>query len=111
MKSQNQSPKLKIRKGDLVEMRVGKDRGKRGRIIEVRPAERRVIVEGLNLVRRHRRPRRAGQKGEIIALPRPVPVSNVMLVCPACDAATRVGVRRVEDSKLRVCKRCGHEFS
>lgn len=101
---------LKIRRGDTVEMRKGKDRGKRGKVLEVRPRDMRVVVEGLNTVKKHRRPRRAGQKGEIVMLPRAVPVSNVMLVCPSCSAPTRTGIRRTDSLRLRVCKRCGYEF-
>jgi large subunit ribosomal protein L24 len=103
-------PKLKIRKGDLVEMRVGKDRGKRGRILDVRPRELRVVVEGLNLVKKHLKPKRAGQKGELVTIPRAVPVSNVMLVCPSCERSTRVGIVRRDSLRLRVCKRCNYEF-
>lgn len=103
--------KLKIRTGDMVEMRKGKDRGKRGKVIAVHPKDMRVVVEGLNLVRKHRRPSRTGQKGEIVTLPRAVPVANVMLVCPSCNTPTRVGITRTGSSRFRVCKRCGHEFT
>jgi large subunit ribosomal protein L24 len=104
------STKLKIRTGDMVEMRKGKDRGRRGKVLEVRPKDMRVVVEGLNIVRKHRRPRTAGQKGEIVALPRAVPIANVMVVCPSCNTPTRVGISRADSSRWRVCKRCGHEF-
>lgn len=104
------SMKLKIRTGDTVEMRKGKDRGRRSKVLEIRPRQMRAVIEGLNTVRKHRKPRRAGQKGEIIALPRAVPLANVMLVCPSCSKPTRLGVSRRDSSRLRVCKRCGHEF-
>lgn len=102
---------FKIKKGDLVEVSKGKDRGKRGRLLAVRPQDRRVVVEGLNLVRRHRRPRKAGQKGQIVSLPRAIPASSVMAVCGACGKPVRIGIRLAEGSKSRVCKKCGHKFS
>ncbi|MEX2048262.1 MAG: 50S ribosomal protein L24 [Gemmatimonadota bacterium] len=114
---------MRIRKGDLVQMISGKDRGKQGKVLEAVPKERRVIVENANLVKEHRRPRpmkspsRMGQTqvqpGGIFEIASAVPVSNVMLVCPACRRATRVGyeLRESKDgvTKARVCKRadCG----
>ena len=114
---------MKIREGDLVQVVSGKDRGKQGRILEALPRERRVIVENLNVVKRHRRPRplrdsgRMGQPqiqpGGVFDVAAPLPVSNVMVVCPTCNRATRVGYdfRETKDgvAKLRVCKRadCG----
>jgi large subunit ribosomal protein L24 len=118
--------KMKIRKGDLVHMINGKDRGKQGRVIDSRPAERRVVVENLNLVKRHTRPRpmrdssRMGGSqmtpGGVIEKAAPVPVANVMVVCPTCNRPTRIGMREktVKDKLLhvRVCKRadCGEEI-
>jgi large subunit ribosomal protein L24 len=116
--------RMKIRKGDLVQVLSGKDRGKQGRIIEAEPAQQRVIVENLNLVKKHRKPRpmkdssRMGQTqiqpGGVIDLAAPLPVSNVMLVCPTCNRPTRVGYEFREDEKgrrikVRVCRRadCG----
>lgn len=99
---------LKVRKGDEVQVIAGKDRGKRGRVIEVHPAEERVVVEGLNIVKRHRRANPAKRdQGGIIEKPEPLHVSKVMVVCPRCGRATRVGQRLEEDVKERVCRRCG----
>jgi large subunit ribosomal protein L24 len=114
---------MKIRKGDVVQVLTGKDRGKQGRIIEADPKKRRVIVENLNVVKRHRRPRpmkdssRMGQTqiqpGGVFDISAPIEVSNVMVVCPTCNRATRVGYefRESKDGlvKVRVCKRadCG----
>jgi large subunit ribosomal protein L24 len=109
----------KIRKGDLVQMLAGKDRGKQGRVIESRPRERRVIVENLNTVKRHTRPqpmrdssRMGGSPmtpGGVIEKSAPVPVSNVMLVCPTCNRPTRIGTTTKEvkgrEVRVRVCKR------
>ena len=116
-------PTMKIRKGDLVQVISGKDRGKQGRIIEALPRERRVIVENLNVVKKHQRPRamrdssRRGQQqiqpGGVFEVAAPIPAANVMVVCPVCNRATRVGYefREAKDGqvKVRVCKRadCG----
>lgn len=118
--------KMKIKKGDLVQMLTGKDRGKRGRVIEARPSERRVIVENLNVAKRHTRPRpirdssRMGGSqivpGGILDKPALVPVSNVMVVCPVCSNPTRVAMIekeiKGETVRVRVCKRegCGQEI-
>jgi large subunit ribosomal protein L24 len=113
--------KLKIRKNDLVQILAGKDRGKQGRVLEARPAEGRLIVENLNVITRHTRPkplRDASRMGGVQMAPggriekaAPVDVSNVMLVCPVCNLPTRVGyVEKViggEKVRLRVCKREG----
>jgi large subunit ribosomal protein L24 len=117
---------MKIRKGDLVQVLTGKDRGKRGRVLEARPREQRVVVENLNVAKRHTKPRpirdssRMGGAqivpGGILDKPAPIPVSNVMVVCPTCGNPTRVGTieRDVhgELTRVRVCKRegCGQEI-
>ena len=118
---------LKIKKGDTVQMLTGKDRGKQGRVLEARPRDGKVIVENLNLVKRHQKPRpirdanRMGgtqiAPGGIIDRAAAVSVSNVMLVCPTCKLPTRVGYRFKEVKsgelvKVRVCKRdgCGQEL-
>jgi large subunit ribosomal protein L24 len=113
--------KMKVKKGDLVQILTGKDRGKRGRVIEARPSERRVLVENLNVAKRHTKPkpirdssRMGGAQivpGGILDQPAPVPVSNVMVVCPVCGNPTRVGVveKEAKDGtiRVRVCKREG----
>jgi large subunit ribosomal protein L24 len=120
------TPSMRIRKGDLVQILSGKDRGKQGKVLEARPRERRVIVENLNIVKRHTKPKpikdssRMGgpsiQPGGVIDKPAPVDVSNVMIVCPACGRPTRVGVQFKEikgkQVRIRVCRRadCGEEL-
>ena len=117
---------MKIRKGDLVQVLSGKDRGKQGRVIEADPVKQRVIVENLNLVKRHRKPRpmkdssRMGQTqvqpGGVIDLAAPLAVSKVMIVCPTCKQPTRVGIKvkdvKGESVRVRVCRRsgCGQEI-
>ena len=117
---------MKVRKGDVVQILRGKDRGKQGRIVEARPKERRVVVENLNVVKRHTKPRpirdsnRMGQQqirpGGVIEKPAPLPVESVMLVCPTCKRPTRVGATikdvKGERVRVRVCRRadCGQEI-
>ncbi|HEX9350118.1 MAG TPA: 50S ribosomal protein L24 [Gaiellaceae bacterium] len=111
---------MKIRKGDTVHVLAGKDRGKQGRVLEARPREQRVVVENLNMIKRHSRPkpiknpsRMGGSQvtpGGVIDKAAPIPISNVMLVCPVCNRPTRVGYvlkeRKGEDPvKVRVCRR------
>ena len=117
---------MKIRKGDTVQMISGKDRGKQGRVIDAQPAKRRVIVENLNQMKRHQKPRpirdatRMGGTqilpGGILEKAAAVDVSNVMLVCPVCKKPTRVGFKFRDEHgtevKVRVCKNdgCGQEI-
>jgi large subunit ribosomal protein L24 len=112
---------MRIRKGDLVQVLSGKDRGKQGRVLKASPRERRVIVENLNLGKRHTKPRpirdstRMGGAtivpGGIVSKPMPLDASNVMIVCPTCNQPTRVGVVvkeiKGENVRVRVCKRDG----
>lgn len=99
--------KVHVRKGDTVRVLTGEDVGKTGKILEVRPKEFRVIVEGVNIVKRHTRPSRTNPQGGVIERPGPVHASNVQLVCPNCDKATRVKRERASGDVTRVCKRCG----
>ena len=117
---------MKVKKGDTVQMLTGKDRGKRGRVVDARPRDGKVIVENLNLVTKHQKPRpirdsnRMGgtqiAPGGRIERPSAVSASNVMLVCPTCKNPTRVGYKLKESKngtvKVRVCKRegCGQEI-
>ncbi|RLC68170.1 MAG: 50S ribosomal protein L24 [Chloroflexi bacterium] len=101
----------KIRKGDTVEVISGNDRYMRGIVQWVLPKTDRVVVSGVNIVKKHQRPIRAGRgqvQAGIIEFEAPIHISNVMLVCPQCDQRTRVGFVRQEDGrKVRVCKQCG----
>ncbi|NMB92209.1 MAG: 50S ribosomal protein L24 [Parcubacteria group bacterium] len=98
--------KLNIKKGDLVIIRKGKDRGKSGKVIKVFPQENRVTVEALNLVKKIKRAKREGEKGEIILVPRPINRANVMLICPHCKKPTRISFKIINGKKVRVCKKC-----
>lgn len=90
---------------------TGKDRGKSGKIFKVLPKEGRVIIEGLNLKKKHVRPRKQGEKGQIVNIPGSLNISNVMILCKNCDKKTRVGFKILEDkSKIRICRKCGEEI-
>jgi large subunit ribosomal protein L24 len=103
----------RIKKGDTVEVITGDSRGVRGEVMRVSPKNGRVVVARVNIVKKHQRPIRAG-RGEvqpgIIEFEMPVDLSNVMLVCPACDQRTRVGFTKAEGRKVRVCKKCDREI-
>ena len=98
---------MKIRKEDTVVIIAGKDRGKKGKVRRALLNEDRVIVEGLNMIKRHSRARRAARQGGIIELEAPIHVSDVMLVCEKCSKPTRVGFRFLDDGKkVRICNSC-----
>ena len=98
---------MKIRKNDTVLVTAGKDKGKTGKIRFAYPKEERVMVEGINFIKRHTRARGRVRQAGIIQLEAPIPVSNVMLLCGRCNRPTRVGFRLLEDGrKVRVCNRC-----
>lgn len=99
---------LPVRKNDLVMVVAGKDRGKRGKVLRVIPKTGAVLVERINIVKRHTRPGAASQQGGILEKEAPLPVSNVMVICSRCDRAVRTGHSFLADGrKVRVCKQCG----
>jgi large subunit ribosomal protein L24 len=101
-------PAIQIKKDDEVLVLAGKDRGKRGTVVELLPKQRRVTVDGVNVLKRHRRPSGPGKPSGIIEFNGPIDLSNVMLVCPKCDVATRISKRLLADgTRVRTCKKCG----
>ncbi len=102
---------MKIKKGDKVLIIAGKDRGKTGEVMHAFPQDGQVIVEGLNLMKKHVRPKKQGESGQIVEFPAPMDVSNVKLVCPKCGDAVRTGIKRSDKDKKRVCKKCKKEFN
>ena len=101
---------LKIKKGDRVRVLTGKDRGKEGEVMRALPREGKVIVDGVNVAKKHQKPTRATMQGGIIDKDMPIPVSNVAIVCNRCGP-TRVGFRFEPDgTKVRVCKKCGGDL-
>jgi large subunit ribosomal protein L24 len=104
MKDQNL--KMKIKKGDTVIILSGKDGGKKGKVLEVRPDVGKIIVEKVNVVKKHQRPMR-NFPGGIIEKTLPIPVSKAMLVCPRCSEPSRVSMKEAGEKKVRTCKSCG----
>lgn len=103
--------KMHVRTGDQVVVLSGKDKGKKGKVLSVNPEKRMVVVEGVSVATRHKKPRRMGDTGGIISQETPIYASKVMNVCSKCNAATRVGRRVLEDgTHVRYCKKCGETF-
>ncbi len=97
---------MKVKKGDKVMMLSGKDKGKQGKVLAVFPEGSAVIVEGLNLLTKHQKPRKQGEKGQKIQVPRKISVGKVFFVCPRCSKGSRIGYRFQGDKKERICKNC-----
>ncbi len=101
---------MKIKKGDNVLIISGKDKGKTGKIMKAFPKEFKVLVEGANLRKKHVRPKKEGEKGQVVELSFPMPASNVKIVCPKCGKAARVGYKTTGEKKARICKKCNNEI-
>lgn len=101
---------MRIKKGDLVKKIAGKDKGKQGKVLRTLPSEGKIVVEELNIVKRHKKARREGEVGQRVEIAAPFDASNAMIVCPSCSKATRVSYSLVADKKVRVCKKCGKEL-
>ena len=103
--------KMSIKKGDTVVVLSGKDKGKKGQVIAVLPQDGKVVVEKINMVSRHTKPRKQGDEGGIIQKEAPLYACKVQRVCPKCDQATRPAHKILADGKkVRVCKKCGAEI-
>jgi len=101
---------MRLKKGDNVKIISGKDRNKTGKITHVFPEKNRIVVEGINVHKKHSRSKKQGQKGQIIQMPMPIHISNVMIVCSTCGKATRINIKKTEKEKIRTCKKCGGEL-
>ena len=103
--------KCKLKKGDMVEMTVGKDRGKKGKILKVFRDEGRAVIENVNLVEKKQKPTQENPKGGIIKIEESVPASRMMIVCSACNKRTRIGMKSTDNKqKLRYCKKCNESL-
>lgn len=102
---------MKIRKNDIVKIISGNDKGKTGKVIRVLPHVKKIMVEGVNVRKKHVRPKRQGQKGEVVRIPAAFSISRVMMVCSKCAQPTRSGYA-ISDAgiKVRICKKCGGEL-
>ena len=101
---------VSIKKGDEVIVVTGKDRGRSGRVVNVRPSENKVMVEGIARAKKATRPTKKRQQGGIIDIEQFIQLSNVQLVCKSCGKPTRVGHRFEDDTKIRVCRKCGADL-
>ena len=99
---------LSVKSGDKVRVIAGKDKGKEAKVLRVFPEKQRVIVERVNMMKKHQRPTNKRPKGGILEIEAPIHVSNVMLVCPSCSQPTRAGRTREGGVRIRVCKKCGN---
>jgi large subunit ribosomal protein L24 len=102
--------KLSIRTGDKVKIIAGKDKGKEAKVLATVPHSERVIVERINMMKKATRPTQRNPKGGILEIEAPIHVSNVQLICPSCSQPTRIGRKRVEGTRVRVCKKCGNDI-
>lgn len=102
--------KLHVKKGDNVYILTGKDAGKKGKVLQALPSKKKVVVEGVNIVKRHTRPSQSAPQGGIVEQEAPIDSSNVMLVCGKCDKPTRITKKFADDRYYRACKKCGELF-
>ncbi|MFA5777153.1 MAG: 50S ribosomal protein L24 [Parcubacteria group bacterium] len=101
---------MRIRKGDQIQIIAGKDKGKSGKVLRVIPEKFRIVVEGLNLIKKHMKPKKGGEKGQRVEIPASINISNTMLVCSKCGKLTRIGFKVDKNEKLRICKKCKSEI-
>lgn len=101
---------MKIVKGDQVLVIKGKDKGRKGKVLKGFPKENQVLIEGMNIKKVHKKPRREGEKGQVVEIPFPVSLSKVKIICPKCSKPTRVGFKVEEKRKSRICKKCQAEI-
>lgn len=101
---------MKLRKGDEVKVTAGRDKGKSGKVEKVLLREHKVVVSGINMYKRHYKPRKQGEKGGIIDIIKPLSVASISLLCPKCKSVTRIGFKSIGDSKVRICRKCEQEI-
>ena len=101
---------MKIKKGDLVQVLSGNDKGKTGEVIEVIPKTAKAVVKGVNVRKKHLKPKKQGEEGGIIPLECAVNSSKLAVICPKCNKRTRIGYEITEDTKERICRKCGNKI-
>lgn len=101
---------MKIKTNDKVKILSGKDKGKTGKVIQVFPTESKVVVEGVNTIKKHLRAKGKSEKGQVLELSAPVFTSKVQLVCPKCEKTVRIGYKAEGEKKYRVCRKCGQNI-
>ena len=98
---------MRIKKGDTVKVLSGKDKGKTGEVLEIVPKTNKVVVKGINIIKKHVKPRKQGEEGGILSMEGAIHVAKVNVVCPKCGKATKIGYSEEKGEKVRVCKKCG----
>lgn len=101
---------MRIKKDDNVKIISGKDSGKTGKVLRTIRKQSKIVVDGLNIMKKHTRPKKEGEKGERVEIPASINISNAMLVCPNCSKPTRIAYSKDGGNKMRVCKKCGKEI-
>lgn len=101
---------MKIRKNDTILVVSGKDRGKKGKVLTSFPKNSKILVEGVNLRKKHQKPKKQGEKGQVVLMPGPISVSNVKIVCSKCGNPVKIGYRILDKKKMRFCKKCNQEI-
>jgi large subunit ribosomal protein L24 len=96
-----------IKKDDLVEVNTGEEKGRRGRVLEIIPDKNQAIIEGINLVKKHQRARSQTKPSGIVTVPGPLHVSNLVLICPKCGKKVKIRKDKIENRRVRICKKCG----
>ena len=106
--TESKHPRLNLKKGDMIKIIAGKEKGKQGKILQVFSRNERVLVEKLNLIKKHQKPTQMNKQGGVIEKEAPIHISNVILICQHCNKITRPKIKFLEnDKKLRICKKCG----
>jgi large subunit ribosomal protein L24 len=103
----DQRSRFHIKKNDLVEVNTGEEKGRRGRVLEIIPEKQQAVIEGINLVKKHQRARSQAKPSGIVTIPAPVHVSNLVLICSKCGKKTSIRKERIENRRVRICKKCG----
>ncbi|MDP2788969.1 MAG: 50S ribosomal protein L24 [bacterium] len=101
---------MKLKKNDNIIIIAGKDKGKKGKIVKVFPAKNKVVIEGLNMTKKHQRPRKSGEKGSVISIAMPINASNVQILDPKTGKATRLGKKKIGDKMVRVARGSNQEI-
>jgi large subunit ribosomal protein L24 len=101
---------MKLHKGDTILVMSGKDKGKKGKVIKVFPENNKIVVENINMVKKHIRAKKQGEKGQVVAITKAFHASKVKLICPKCGQAARIGFKIMESGKFRICKKCKQEI-
>ncbi|KKT17826.1 MAG: 50S ribosomal protein L24 [Candidatus Nealsonbacteria bacterium RIFCSPHIGHO2_01_FULL_43_31] len=101
---------MKIHKNDQVLIISGKDRGKKGKVLDVFAQEGKIVVEGASIRKKNAKPKKSGEKGQVVHVPAAFSVANAVLICPKCGKPTRVGYKILDKKKYRICKKCQSEF-